>query len=251
MGFYDDIKVPDSTYLIQNKNLGVFSVHTTISDYLKWIINYRTGKVGGDETLKIIETGIHQDPDAWNWAFGFQKTKHKGLRQKLSQGLVQGYRSHASYFPEEDVSIIYFTNDGEWRSFYLANKITDVLFKNSIEQKKIESRYSAEQDKTANEKSVKPNSVEFEKSNSLEGVYFNDKLSRNFSIKKTDLNLEFNLFGQEPIILKHIAKNEFETEEWYMNKIVFTEDENGMINSCKVYNSRNGEFVLFNKISHQ
>lgn len=247
-GLYDNIKVPSSTYQRQAKNLNIYTVHTTINDYAKWMNNYRTGTVGGEQALKLIETGIHDDPNSWNWAFGFQKTKYKGINQKLSTGIIQGYRTHASYFPEKDLSILYFSNDGEWRTFYLAKKITDILLKNSIPQREIISSYTSESDNKSNDDLEEKVTIENNFDTSVAGIFSNPALSKNFSIIKTKEQLALKLFGLQEIELEPISLNEYKTSKWYMNKIIFVKDKNEVITACKVYNSRNNDFVLFNKV---
>ena len=247
-GYYDGINVPISTYQEQAKNLKIFSVHTSISDYAKWIKNYKTGVVGGAKTLKIIETGIHDDPNAWNWAFGFQKTKYKEINQKLSQGIIQGYRSSTSYFPDMDMSLLYFSNDGEWRTFYLAEQITDIILNKSNSENEIVSSYSFEGDTVSNNSSGNSIHVNLDLDSTVEGVYLNSALSKNFSIVKSNEQLILKLFGLKEIVLEQINQQAYKTNKWYMSKIVFERDENERIIACKIYNSRTNDFILFDKV---
>ncbi len=247
-GYYDGIDVPRTTFQEQVKNIDIFSVHTTIDDYGKWMNNYKTGKVGGTETLKLIETGIHDDPDSWNWAFGFQKTKYKGINQKLSQGIIQGYRTYASYYPEMDVSLLYFTNDGEWRTFYLANKIADIVLNISNNQNEITSSYSVDADtyniSEVETKNFPKTDIDF----NIHGDYYNSAISKNFVVTESNGKAVLKMFGLEDIMMEQTSMDTFKTDKWHITKLIFLKDEKGSVNGCKVYNSINNDFILFHKV---
>ncbi|MEM9052978.1 MAG: serine hydrolase domain-containing protein [Bacteroidota bacterium] len=246
-GLYDDISVTKDIYNEQPKNLEIFTVQSTSEDYAKWLKNYATGELGGAPVLELIETGIHDDPDSWNWAFGFQKTKYRDKPQKLSTGIIQGYRTHASYFPEEDLSLVYFANDGEWRTFYLANKILDIALETEPLAGEWESSYSADNDtfSSQDEESVDSN---LSISKEIQGVYLNSNLSQTLEIKMIEDELIIKRFGYEPLVLDQVSENEFKSEKWYMSRIEFIEENQSSQASCKLYSSRTGDFIEFRKL---
>ena len=247
-GLYDHVKVPLSTYTPMESNIEIYTVQTTIDNYSKWLNNYKTGTLGGVKVLSLIETGIHSDPEAWNWAFGFQKTKYRGAVQKLSTGIFQGYRAYSSYFPAEDISIIYFTNDGEWRTFYLAKKISDIILENHNYPIEKSSQYSLENDNLSS--SSPKNSLDSLSvlNDSITGIYFNSKLSRTILVSVSDGLAKIKMFGHKDVKLEIDGQNVYKTNLWYMNRIVFDEDDKGSIIRCKVFNSRNGDFIQFHKM---
>ena len=122
----DQIDTPASSYEVQSKSLestGGAHVHSSISDMVKWSDNYRTGLLGGQPVLKLVGSGITDQPQPWDYLFGLKQFEHLGLVRRGHEGLTQGYRTQFAYFPERELAFIYVTNDAEWRTFYLAEKV--------------------------------------------------------------------------------------------------------------------------------
>lgn len=244
---HDYIKVNPQDYEVQLRNLGVRTVYTSSRDYIKWMENYSTGKVGGKEVLDQIELGIHDDPDSWNWAFGFAKTKFLGHNQKLSQGLIQGYRAYSSRFPDLNTNVIYLTNDGEYRTFYLANKIVEIALGHDTLEKNINSNYDFKND-FASETMSDTSEMHISKLSELQGVYYNTHLSKMFELKIENAKLRLKRFGEENTKLEIKSLSTILTDKWYMNKLEFHQSFDGNIESCKVYNSRDDDFIVFKKL---
>lgn len=128
---FDDIAVDPSIYGNADEVLGAIGaahVSASLSDMIKWSQNYRIKTVGGAEVASIIDDGIIPEVQPWDYLFGLQQhTDELGLRRD-HQGLTHGYRTQFVWYPERDVFFIYLANDGEWRTFYLAEKIIDLYF---------------------------------------------------------------------------------------------------------------------------
>ncbi|MEP3889462.1 MAG: serine hydrolase domain-containing protein [Hellea sp.] len=134
--YVDKINVPRKIYQQQSKSLealGAAHVHTTLDDLIKWSNNYRTGQLGGQAVLDIIKSGINDTPQPWDYLYGLKQYDHHGFRRQAHEGLTQGYRTLYARFPDIGVDFIYLTNDGEWRTYYLAEKIIELYLEDTLE----------------------------------------------------------------------------------------------------------------------
>jgi len=85
------------------------------------------------------------------------------------------------------------------------------------------------------------------KEDSIKGDYINSDLSKSINITVNQEKVKLKLFGEPLINLECTAQNEYRTNKWYMSKMVFVKNDQGQVEACKIYNSRNGDYVLFHK----
>ncbi|MEM9839441.1 MAG: serine hydrolase domain-containing protein [Pseudomonadota bacterium] len=126
---FDDIDVSPETYArVQEvlEAMGAAHVHASLDDMVRWAQNYRTQTLGGTEIADIIDDGIIPEAQPWDYVFGLHQFTDRGLLRRGHEGLTHGFRTQFVWFPDEDVFVVYLANDGEWRTYYLAEKIIDL-----------------------------------------------------------------------------------------------------------------------------
>ena len=132
---YDDIDVPLDVYeeIVPNlEAIGAAHVHASLNDMIKWAGNYRDNKIGGEVVSTLIDDGIIDEEQEWDYLFGLKQYKDRGLLRRGHEGLTHGFRTMFAWYPDNDVVFIYLANDGEWRTFYLAEKIIDIYLGNQM-----------------------------------------------------------------------------------------------------------------------
>jgi CubicO group peptidase (beta-lactamase class C family) len=229
-GKYDDIAASASDYKHQRENLeaiGASHVVTTLSDLRKWEANYDSGALGGKEVLDITNEGIIPEEQSWDWYYGFQRYRYKGTEIHVSEGLSHGFRTYYARLPALDAHLIYLSNDGEWRTYYIAKKILDIFLTNDFSRSAIASQYRAEQD--VFNTSQPENNYPAEDSSAYTGTYYNDALQVSYKIEWEEDTLVLNSLHHGPIILKKHDTHHFESNTWFCSKIIFSKKDSSRL----------------------
>ena len=112
--------------------VGATSLHTTVLDEVKWLMNFETGIVGGKDLVqKMTQPGFLNDGRKLTYAFALGLDYHKGWQQVGHGGADAGFRSYACRFPEKDLGVIVFSNLGNANPRNLAVRVADVFITDS------------------------------------------------------------------------------------------------------------------------
>ena len=108
--------------------MGSSSLHTTIDDFIKWMNNYQTGAVGGEELREqMLERGLLSNGDTLSYAYGLTISDYNNSPTFGHSGSWVGFRSNFIHLGEPGISIAVFCNfstcDPQSRAF----KIADLL----------------------------------------------------------------------------------------------------------------------------
>lgn len=189
-------------------NAGATSLFTTVEDLSKWSLNFENTKVGNANIMKMMHTkGVLNNGEEISYALGQVIDKYKGLNRISHGGADAGYRTYLARFPDQDFSVVVFSNLGTFNPVGMGLKIADIYLENEIS--------AAE---TPEQKEVKPTlvgdtkvEISEEILNSYEGKY---ELQPGFiiTINAEDGLLKAQATGQQSINLAAIANNEFENK---------------------------------------
>lgn len=114
--------------------MGNGNVYTNADDFAKWIINFKSGKVGGASAIEALFTrGILNNGDTLNYALGIGNNDYRGKNRVTHGGSIGGYRSSMSYFPEYDFGVFVFTNGSEGNPTGKANEIIGYCLKEYLD----------------------------------------------------------------------------------------------------------------------
>jgi CubicO group peptidase (beta-lactamase class C family) len=111
-----------------NERAGAGGVYTNIPDLLKWDENFYTGRVGGPDVLKRIQTqGKLNDGKTLTYAWGLEIGTYRGLRIVEHGGSLGGYRAHILRFPSQHTSIALLCNLGTIVPSGLARRVANAV----------------------------------------------------------------------------------------------------------------------------
>lgn len=217
LGMNSSLIYDDSTEIITNKALGYYykgnryqiqfdnstvygstSVYTTIDDFSKWAINFNSSILKNNAVInRMLQQGVLSNGKEIEYAFGVGIGKYKGIKRITHLGYWSSFNSYSGYFPDQDFSLIIFSNDQSFKTWPTACKIVDYYLKdfldnttNSlIEKKKIE----------LSPEHLKP----------FEGWYWDESswIAVNISIKSDSLRVDLGGGNEQTLI--PISSNEF------------------------------------------
>jgi len=145
--FYDDHEkiVKNRTYSYYSGNtgykksvlsfavVGATSLFTTVEDLSLWSLNFSSHKVG-DATIadKMNTLAVLNSGETFGGALGQFVGKYKGLNEIQHGGADAGYRSYLTRFPDQNFSVIVFSNSAEFNSGQMAHKVVDIYLKDKF-----------------------------------------------------------------------------------------------------------------------
>lgn len=145
--FYDDHEkvVKNRTYsyyssnegikksVLNYANVGATSLFTTVEDLSLWSINFSNTKVGDSTIIHKMNTpATLNNGETISGALGQFVGEYKGLKEIQHGGADAGFRSYLTRFPNENFSVVVFSNSAEFNSGRMAHKIVDVYLKDKI-----------------------------------------------------------------------------------------------------------------------
>jgi CubicO group peptidase (beta-lactamase class C family) len=114
-------------------NVGATSLFTTVEDLSLWSLNFNNPIVGDASIIKTMNTpAILNNGKEFGGAMGQFVGKYKGLNEIQHGGADAGYRSYLTRFPDENFSVIVFSNSAQFNSAGMAHKVVDIYLKDKI-----------------------------------------------------------------------------------------------------------------------
>lgn len=111
---------------------GGSGIYTTMEDWKKWISNFSTKKLGGEEFYNLMHKTMPFDHDKSNDAFGLVIDKYDGKNMVWYEGGDWGFSSFMIRFPKSETSIICFSNLGTGNAKSKVWGVYDILRDNGI-----------------------------------------------------------------------------------------------------------------------
>lgn len=109
---------------------GGSGVYTTMTDWIKWIVNFYSKKIGGQEFYGLMHKTMKFEHDKSNDAFGLVVDKHDNKDIVWYEGGDWGFSSFMIRFPKTETSIICFSNIRTGNARSKAWSIYDILIEN-------------------------------------------------------------------------------------------------------------------------
>jgi len=145
--FYDDHEkiVKNRTYsyyyggtgfkksVLNYANVGATSLFTTVEDLSLWAENFSELKVGNSEIIRtMITPAVLNDGEEFGGALGQFVSKYKGLNEISHGGADAGYRSYLGRFPDQQFSVMVFSNSAEFNADRMAHQIVDIYLNEQL-----------------------------------------------------------------------------------------------------------------------
>jgi CubicO group peptidase (beta-lactamase class C family) len=119
--------------------MGSTSLYSSIDDLVAWVTNFETKKVGSKKTHELLNrtTKYNNGKILDFYAFGNGFGSYKGVSNIQHLGLVSGFRTAISRYPEQNLVIIFLANDNNDATFAHSLTIADIFLEN-IKNKALE-----------------------------------------------------------------------------------------------------------------
>jgi len=212
-------------------NVGATSLFTTVEDLSLWSANFSKPKVGdADIIMKMNMQATLNNGKTFGGALGQFVGKYKGLNEISHGGADAGYRTFLARFPDEDLSVIVFSNDAAFNSGGIAHKVADIYLKDKIKE---------EPKKEEIESEVKSEEINLDQK-TLDSYLGDYELAPGFIINITTENgiLFGQATGQPRFTLLPVSKDEFSIKEANA-KIVFNNSADGNVDLLKLHQGGN------------
>ena len=113
--------------------VGGGGVLTTVEDLYLWDQNFYEPKVGNKELIALVTTpGTLNGGEKMNYAFGFWRSKYKGLPVIRHSGNMSGYRAQILSFPEQKFTVIALSNNSAIFPSLIVNKLADIYLEGQL-----------------------------------------------------------------------------------------------------------------------
>jgi CubicO group peptidase (beta-lactamase class C family) len=110
-----------------NEVVGNGHLYTTAEDLTKWMVNLKSGAIGGKAVIEQMEEpGVLNNGDTLTYALGLVVNEYRGLRRIGHGGSHSSYRAYLGYFPERDFGVVVLSNLGSFNPSRLAMQVADV-----------------------------------------------------------------------------------------------------------------------------
>ncbi len=105
------------------------AMNSTVEDLFLWDQNFYNNKLGFGSDLigEQLSTGMLNNGEKLNYAFGLRVDEYKGLKRITHGGGGQGFESRMHRFPEQNFSVICLCNADNISSSGFANQVADVF----------------------------------------------------------------------------------------------------------------------------
>ena len=214
--FYDDHEkiVPNRAYsyskldslgykksVLSYANVGATSLFTTVEDLSLWALNFQNPKVGDKDIVEKMNTpALLTNSETFGGALGQFVGTYKDVLEISHGGADAGYRSFLARYPEQDLAVIVFSNDGSFNSGGLAHQIADIFLEGNTEA----------EEKTGDDDKIEVETIQLDLNTIL--YYVGDyELEPGFilSVSENEGNLSILPTGDKPYPLMAISENEF------------------------------------------
>ncbi|MBX2875507.1 MAG: beta-lactamase family protein [Saprospiraceae bacterium] len=184
-------------------NVGATSLFTTVEDLSLWSLNFAKPKVGDQGIIDKLNTlAVLNNGKTFGGALGQFVGKYKGLNEIQHGGADAGYRTYLTRFPDENFSVVVFSNSAQFNSGRMAHQVVDIYLKDKI--KEAPKKEEPKEEKPTEEVEIAPQTLA-----TYVGKY---ELQPGFiiAVQEKEEGLEALATGQAPVNLEPISLTKFQ-----------------------------------------
>lgn len=198
---------------------GAGGLWTTLADMHKWTENWKNNKLGKDAGLfKKMQTPTKLASNAdTTYGLGFFIDEYKGVRRVQHGGDFIGFHAQVNWFPEQDVVVATFSNDGTQNAKILNDKAVDVMLAGVV--------------KSDSEGAGTETQLSDAELDEYVGMY--DLQGRIVDVKRAGKQLKVQVTGQPQLDVYCSEKDKF-FYKIVEAKIVFDRGEDGKVNGLTI-----------------
>lgn len=118
---------------------GAGGIYTTPDDLTKWLNNFDSKQIGGENILtKLVTPEMLKNGDTLDYAFGIGIREYRGLKMYAHTGADVAHRAAMFYYPEINAGVIALSNNGSFNASGIARDIADIYFDENFTEDKSE-----------------------------------------------------------------------------------------------------------------
>ncbi len=228
--------------------IGSASVYSSIDDLAKWVNNFSTKKVGGEKVFQLLnrKTKLNNGEEFKYYAFGNGFGSHKGTYKIEHLGLVLGYRTAIVRYPDQNLAIVYLSNDNNDVTYSRYWKVANLFLQNLKSQPLNPVKFPDLNEFLAKTMPLKVEKCPVE-TKEYEGHYYADEMNIHYKLINQEGILTLVTYRFDYIYLKWEKADIFSSNyEDYKRGFEFIRDNDGKITSFKLTGGEKG--VLFKKM---
>ena len=195
---------------------GAGGIYTTLEDFGKWMGNFSTPILGGEELVKrLVMVDTLNNGDTMTYALGIGVDEFRGLKSYSHGGADIAHRAFLVYFPELDGGVVAMSNNANFNSGGIAYEMAELYFGEEMEPEEGEGANADEEAEEDGEE--KAEAAEILVSGELLEAYAGEYLLTGMGVKLTyevvDGRLKMSMEGQPEVYLNPLSETEFKYED--------------------------------------
>lgn len=203
--------------LFLNSSVGATNLSTTVNDLSKWSKNFSEHTIGSKSIFKTMKSlQPLNNGKSYGYGLGLFINQYKGIQKIEHSGLDASYQAYIGWFPEQKISIVYLSNNGDLNGGRNIYKITSILL-DKYATKTVAKRKLLSKKTATNHYSV----TELIK---YKGYYWNSKerFSRQLKVENNKLNYVGG--DGKSTSLSSVKKDEFQFDAKTYTGVIIKED---------------------------
>lgn len=198
------------------------SLHTTVDDFLLWMQNYETGRVGGQDMLRtMLRRGVLSSGDTIAYAGGLTVGEHRGLPVFGHGGSWAGYRTYFARFPEQRLSVAVFCNVSDCDAAGRAQKVAEAYLEDRMDPEPAQ-----DEDPEPEAAAPAPSEAELQE---YVGEYRSPELDTSYDLAVEDGRLVATHWRNPPSALVPSGPDAFAGDQWWFPEVRFRRDAAGEV----------------------
>lgn len=198
---YDLIKGNYYSNMPFENTYGHAALLTTVKDLDIWNKSWKNSPLGSAELLKLrTERGVLNNGDTITYAAGVMVDTYMGHPEVTHSGATAGYRCWLAYYPKDDLSVVYLSNDTHLSTTGTGQDVAEIFFGKEPEE--------------LTDKQVQPTQPYQVSSVDLKewvGTYYSKECGGTYWVKVEEGKLYVYDHRGRKRSLKPIAKNKFQS----------------------------------------
>ena len=108
--------------------------YTTVGDLAKWMRNFRTAQVGGDDLFeRMTERYVLTTGDTTEYGLGLFVDEYRGVKRVHHGGADVAHRSMLNYYPTLDAGVLTLSNNATFNAGSMSNRVADAFLEEHFE----------------------------------------------------------------------------------------------------------------------
>jgi len=230
--------------------MGSTSVYSSINDLIEWVKNFNSGKVGGKNVLTLLNKKSKlNNGDSLNfYSFGNGFGSHKGITNIEHLGLISGFRTVISRYPEQKLAIVFLSNDNNDAAYNHCWTITDLFLQNEKQQTLNPIKFPDLKEALISTMPYKAEKCPVD-TKEYEGIYYAAEINSHYKLINKDGVLTATNYRFDDIELKWEKTDSFSSNfKTFDRRFEFLRDENKFISAFKL--TGGDKEILFTRLKY-